>query len=57
MALVTQAATEAINNGKKIGPELDATAAYVAQGVKELQATFAADLPKVNRAGKVGVKT
>jgi len=56
MALVVEAAREAINNGKKIGPELDATAAYVAQGVKELQATFAADLPKVNRVGKVGVK-
>jgi hypothetical protein len=56
LALVVDAATEALDAGGKAGGELDATAAYVAQGIKELQATFAAKLPKMDRRGKVRVK-
>ena len=56
LALVVDAATEALDAGGKVGGELDATAAYVAQGIKELQTTFAAKLPKMDRRGKVRVK-
>jgi hypothetical protein len=55
LSLVVEAATEAIQNGKRVGTELDTTAGYVAKEVKVLQARFAAELPKVTRAGKVRI--
>lgn len=56
LSLVIESASEAIRNGQQAGTELDTTAMYVAKEVKVLQARFASELPKVNRAGKVRIK-
>lgn len=56
LSLVTEAATEALSNGERVGTEIDTTVMYVAREIDMLRAHFAANLPKVKRAGKVKVK-
>jgi len=53
--LILDAATDAINNGNKVGDEIKTTIGYVKQEVKDLQSKLASGLPAATRKGKVKV--
>jgi len=53
--LILDSATDALNNGDKVGDEIKTTISYVQQEVKDLQARLASGLPAATRKGKTKV--
>ena len=56
MRLVTEAASDALKKGSKVGSETKGTISFVKAEVEALQASLSANLPKKTRGGVTKVK-